>query len=318
MSGGPTIESKSKMSGMTLGVVFAIVAISIWAGNFVISRGLSGTYAPAVIAFCRWSLAIIIMFPLAAKHIKKDWALILKQKWLIIACGICGTGVYNLLCYTAGRTTSATNLSLLATSSPIFTIIIMRLIFKEKISPKKIFGIILAIFGVACLLVKGDISVLMSLDFTIGDILILLATLLWSIYTILNKYKDPNVSTWSFIFCGFVVAWAITLPFFIGGCVQHGFPEFEKVGIACFFYLAIGCSIISFMLWNKAVLIIGATNASIIYNTIPVFSCFFAFLILGEPILPVQIFSIIVIFAGVTIAQDSIKFGKKKKQDQIE
>lgn len=303
------------LSGKPLGVLFAIIAIAIWSGNFVISRGLSGTYSPSVIAFCRWTLALIIMFPLAIRHVKEDWKLILEQKWVILACGITGTGVYNLLCYWAGRTTSATNLSLLATSSPIFTIIIMRIIFKEKITPKRVFGIILAIFGVAFLLVKGDINVLLSLDFATGDILILIATLLWSIYTILNKYKDPRVSTWSFIFCGFVVAFCVTLPFFIGHCAMYGFPQFERVGVGCFFYLAIGCCIVSFMLWNKAVTMVGATNASIIYNTIPVFSCLIAFLVLGEPILPVQIIAIIIIFAGVTIAQDSIKLKKEKTSD---
>ena len=306
---------ENRMTGKTIGIVFAILAIAIWSGNFVISRGLSGSYSPSVIAFCRWTLALIIMFPLAIKHVIKDWKLILKQKWVIIACGITGTGVYNLLCYWAGRTTSATNLSLLATSSPIFTIIIMRIFFKEKITPKRVFGIVLAILGVAFLLVKGDINVLLSMDFATGDILILIATLLWSIYTILNKYKDPAVSTWSFIFCGFVVAFAVTLPFFIGHCAMYGFPHFEKVGVACFFYLAIGCCICAFMLWNLAVTAIGATNASIIYNTIPVFSCIIAFIVLGEPVLPVQIIAIIVIFAGVTIAQDSIKF--KKNEDKL-
>lgn len=303
---------QQKLSGKPLGIVFAIIAIAIWAGNFVISRGLSTSYAPSVIAFCRWTLALIIMFPIAYKYVKKDWKLLMKQKWLIVACGFTGTGVYNLLCYWAGRTTSATNLSLIATSSPIFTILIMRILFKEKITPLRVFGVILAILGVAFLIVKGDISVLMSLDFATGDILILIATLLWSIYTILNKYKDPNISTWSFVFAGFVVAFAVTLPFFIGHCAMYGFPQFDRVGVGCFFYLAIGCCIISFTLWNKAVILLGATNASIIYNTISVFSCVIAFIVLGEPILPVQIIAIIVIFAGVTIAQDSIKFLKKK------
>ena len=304
-----------KAPSKSLGVLLAIIAIAIWSGNFVISRGLSGTYAPSVIAFCRWTLALIIMFPLAIKHVIHDWEIILKQKWLIIACGVTGTGLYNLLCYWAGRTTSATNLSLIATSSPVFTILIMRIVFKEKVTPKRVVGVVLAILGVAILLVKGDIHVLLTLDFTIGDILILIATFLWSVYTILNKYKDPELSTWSFVFCGFVVAFCVTLPFFIGHCVMYGFPHFEKVGIACFFYLAIGCCIISFTLWNKSVMIIGATNASIIYNTIPVFSCLIAFLVLGEPILPVQIVAVIVIFIGITMAQDSIQIGGKKKKD---
>jgi len=295
-----------------LGIACALIAISIWSGNFVISRGLSGSYSPSVIAFCRWTLAVIIMFPFAIKFVIRDWKKILKQKWLIIGCGVTGTGLYNLLCYTAGRTTTATNLSLLATSSPIFTIIIMRIIFKEKVTPKRVFGVVLAILGVAFLLAKGDINVLLSLDFATGDILILIATMLWSVYTILNKYKDPELSTWAFIFSGFVVAFLVTLPFFIVHCASEGLPQFEKVGVGCFFYLAIGCCICAFMLWNRAVFVLGATNASIIYNTIPVFSCVIAFLVLGEPILPVQIISIIVIIAGVTIAQDSIKLKKKK------
>ena len=146
MSENLTAEKK-KMSGKSFGVLMAVIAIAIWSGNFVISRGLSGSYAPSVIAFCRWTLALIIMFPLAIRHVIADWDKILKQKWLIIACGVTGTGLYNLLCYWAGRTTSATNLSLIATSSPIFTILIMRILFKEKVTPKRVMGVILAILG---------------------------------------------------------------------------------------------------------------------------------------------------------------------------
>lgn len=296
----------------TAGVIYAIIAIMIWSGNFIVSRGLSGLYSPFATAFFRWLLACIFLFPFAYRHVKAEWKYILEQKWIILLCGLTGTGVYSILCYTAGRTTSAANMSLLATSSPVFTVIIMRILFKEKITPQKIFGIVLAIAGVVLLIIKGDINVLINMDFTTGDLVIILATLIWSIYTILNKYKKPNVSTWSFIFCGFVVALMVTVPFFAVDTVINGFPEIEKIGAGCFLYLAIGPSIISFMLWNKAVLYLGATNSSIIYNTIPVFSCILAFFILGEPIQLIQVVSMIVIFIGVAIAQDSLKFGRSK------
>lgn len=299
----------------TVGVILAIVAIAIWAGNFIISRGLGGMYSPAVTAFSRWLLACVFLFPFAIKHVKAEWKYIVEQKWVIILSGLSGIGIYSLLCYTAGQTTTATNMSLLATSSPIFTIIIMRVLFKEKITSQKVIGIILAIIGVVLLVIKGDINVLMNLDFTKGDILIILATFIWSIYTILNKFKKPTVSTWSFIFCSFVVALIVITPFFIGDMIINGFPHLEKIGISCFLYLAIGPSIVSFMLWNKAVIILGATNSSIIYNTIPIFSCILAFFILGEPIKAIQVVSMIVIFIGVGIAQDSLKFGSGKKKE---
>lgn len=307
------MEEKVTNKNVSMGIVFAIIAIAIWSGNFVISRGLGGMYSPASTAFFRWSLACIFMFPLAYKHVKAEWKYIMEQKKIFLFCGLTGTGLYNLLVYTAGQTTSATNMSLLATTSPIFVILIMRVVFKEKITSKKVLGILLAIVGAAILITKGDIQSLLNMDFTTGDIVIIIATFLWSVYTILNKYKDSKISTISFTFCGFVVGMTVVAPFFIADVIMNGFPQIEKVGAMCFLYLAIGPSIISFMLWNKAVLMLGATNASVVYNTIPIFSCILAFLILGEPIHAVQVISMIVIFLGVGIAQDSLKFGRKKE-----
>lgn len=286
------------------GIAFAFIAVIIWSGNFVISRGLSTLYSPSVLAFFRWLLAVILLLPFSIKRILKDRALIIKQKYIIIGCGLTGTGLYSILCYWAGRTSSATNLSLLASTSPIFTILLMRILYKKPISSKRILGIAIAIFGIAFLLLKGNLRSILQLDFSAGDILILIATFLWTIYIIISKQKNPELSMWSFTFCTFLVGFCVTIPFFAGHCRMYGFPILEKTGIACILYLAIGCSIVSFIMWNKAVDLIGPTNSSVIYNSIPVFSCLIAFTVLGEPVLPVQIAAIPIIFTGVTLAQD--------------
>lgn len=291
-------------SSIAAGTALAFIAVIIWSGNFVASRGLSTLYSPSVIAFSRWFLAVMILFPFSIKHVLKDWPLIIKQKYIIIGCGLSGTGLYSILCYWAGQTSSATNLSLLASTSPVFTIMLMKILYKERISSKRIIGIIIAILGIVFLLIKGNLHSITDLNFSIGEFLILIATFLWSVYIILNKQKSPELSTQSFIFCVFLVALCVTIPFFFGHCVMFGFPVFEQTGIACFLYLAIGCCIVSFMLWSKAVTLIGPTNSSIIYNVIPVFSCLIAFIFLGEPILPVQIVAILIIFTGITLAQD--------------
>jgi drug/metabolite transporter (DMT)-like permease len=92
----------------------------------------------------------------------------------------------------------------------------------------------------------------------------------------------------------------LLLPLFVGEqLLTNATLTFTSNTILQLFYIGIGPSIISFYLWNKSIAAIGSTKAATIYNTLPIYSAFFAFIFLGETILPIQIISSIVIIAGV-------------------
>ena len=55
-----------------VGMLLATVAVFIWAGNFVIARGVNGQIPPITLAFCRWSLATVLMLPIAFNTFKKE------------------------------------------------------------------------------------------------------------------------------------------------------------------------------------------------------------------------------------------------------
>ena len=61
-------------------MLLATVAVTIWAGNFVIARGVNGQIPPITLAFCRWSLATILMIPIAYKSFKTEWHILKKHK----------------------------------------------------------------------------------------------------------------------------------------------------------------------------------------------------------------------------------------------
>jgi len=53
------------------GIALAVLATLIWSGNFVIARGVNQQIPPVSLAFYRWSLATVLIAPLAIKKFRE-------------------------------------------------------------------------------------------------------------------------------------------------------------------------------------------------------------------------------------------------------
>ena len=91
-------------------------------------------------------------------------------------------------------------------------------------------------------------------------------------------------------------------PFFIWKTLNSPPIQFESKTIFSILYVGIFASLTAYMLWNKAIVKIGATNAGIIYYTLPLFSGFLAYLFLGEVIGINHLYSLLLILSGIVIA----------------
>ncbi|MBT4643776.1 MAG: EamA family transporter, partial [Deltaproteobacteria bacterium] len=91
------------------------------------------------------------------------------------------------------HTTTAMNLSLIAITFPIFILLISRILYKEIITIRKGVGITLVLIGVLVLITKGRISSLLSISFNIGDVWMLLASMIFAVYSILLKNRPEGV-----------------------------------------------------------------------------------------------------------------------------
>lgn len=114
-----------------------------------------------------------------------------------------GVVLNQLLFFRGLSLTTATNTSLLAVTIPIFTILISTLIGNDKLSVKKICGIILAACGVIYLI--DPLKASFSSDTTLGDILIILNSFSYAIYVavskrLITKYGALKSLAWLFMF----------------------------------------------------------------------------------------------------------------------
>lgn len=282
------------------GFALAFLAVIIWSGNFIVARGLNTTYSPISIAFFRWGIAALVIFPFAFNSLKKDLP-ILKRQWkLVLFMSLISVTLFNTFIYLAAQSTSALNLSLIAITAPLYVVILNRLINKEFLRKRQIFGLLTLFIGLVILISKGDVQRILTLAFNKGDLFMAIAASLFGLYTVLLPRKKGG--NFSFVASTIIVGEIFLIPLFIGEQLLTETPIiFTTKSILQLLYIGIGPSIVSFYLWNKSIVSIGSTKAATIYNTLPIYSAVLAYVFLNEAILPVQIISSIVIIAGVLL-----------------
>lgn len=282
------------------GYLMALLATIVWSGNFIVARGLNEVYTPISISFFRWLIASVVILPFALPYLRRDFKLLLRQWRLMLVLSFLGVTLFNTLIYLAAHSTTALNLSLFAITAPFYVVILNRVIFKESLSFRQILGFIILILGLLILLSKGDPSTLLQLEFNKGDLLMAMAASLFGTYSVLVKKKNPAIGNLSFVSATFILGELMLLPFFVGEQILFS-PEisFIQKNVLQLLYIGIGPSVVSFYLWNKAIIGLGSTKAASIYNTLPIFSAFFGVVLLNESVLIAQIISAIIIVTGI-------------------
>jgi drug/metabolite transporter (DMT)-like permease len=289
------------MNNQTKGVLFALTATLLWSVNMVIASGIKGHIPPVGLAFWRWTIACVALTPFALRSTLKNKTILLQNKGNLIVTAILGVTIFNTLIYFAGKTTSAINLSLIAISIPIFIVAISRIVFKEKVSAIKMVGIATIITGVLVLITKGSIQSLLGINFTIGDLLMLLACFFFACYTILVRLKPKEFPSKVFLFTIFIIGTILLLPFYIWEHLYYNQVTFDSTTIYATTYVGICASLISYYLWNEAICLIGTSKTALIYYLIPVFSGILAYFFLNQAIVLTQIISMGIIITGLLL-----------------
>lgn len=292
---------------LVLGYVFALGATAIWSGNFIIARDLNESIPPISLAFYRWLVAILVLFPFAIKKLISDWNLIKKNFKYIALVSFLGVTVFNTLIYIAGHTTTAINLSLISITFPVFIVLLSRIFYKEKITFNKTIGIVLVLFGVVLLITKGELEKLLNLSFAIGDIWMLAAAIIFAFYSILLRKKPKDLSISGFQLSTFILGLLFMLPFFIWETLNVPNIQFEPKIVASILYVGIFASLTAYVLWNNAIENIGPSNAGMIYYTLPIFSGLLAYLFLKETIGMIHLYSLLLILSGIFTATYKLK-----------
>lgn len=254
----------------------------LWASNAIVGRMLRDAVPPLTLNFLRWAIALAILLPLARGifNYGSHW-----RRFAVL--GLLGVGLYNSLQYMALQTSSPINVTLVAAGMPVWMLLVGRTFFKVPIRPAQVTGSVLSVLGVLLVLCRGEWQALQELRLVPGDLYMVVATIVWSLYTwLLTQPKDPPAvrSDWaSFLAIQVMygVAWS---GLFAAGEWQwsDARPEWSWPVLAAIAYIAIGPAIIAFRCWGAGVQRSSPAMGAFFTNLTPLFAALFSSAILGE------------------------------------
>ncbi len=268
-------------------VMYLLIATALWAGNAIAGRLLVGSVSPITLSAVRWGLAALLLLPLGWRVFKPESALWQNKKRFLLL-GLFGVGSYNVLLYLALQTSTAINVTLIGASMPIWMLLIGAVFYQTKPTVLQLIGAVVSLVGVAVVLTRGEISTLLSMEMVIGDLLIMLATVLWAFYSwMLSRPGASNERQWpwaDFLMAQVLVGLMWT-GFFDGFEIAAGYAYLDLnlwTG-SLILFVAVGPSLIAYRCWGLGVNGAGPTVAAFFANFIPLFTALLSAAMLGEP-----------------------------------
>ncbi|MFM1758887.1 MAG: hypothetical protein RLY75_157 [Pseudomonadota bacterium] len=292
-------------------VLYLTLATLLWAGNAIAGRVLVGSISPITLSTVRWGLAALLLLPLGWRIFRPGSALWQnKSRFLIL--GLLGVGSYNVLLYLALQTSTAINVTLIGASMPIWMLLIGAIFYQVRPKLLQLLGGVVSLVGVTVVLTRGEPASLLSMEVVLGDLLIMLATILWAFYSWM--ISRPGASTerqwpWAeFLMAQVLIGFLWTMLFEgVEIATGHAFIDLNYWTGALILFVAIGPSLVAYRCWGLGVNGAGPTVAAFFANLIPLFTALLSAAILGDPPQLFHGLAFILIVVGILVSSTTQK-----------
>jgi drug/metabolite transporter (DMT)-like permease len=293
----------TKINHMIKIYLFLTLCVLFWSGNIVMGKYFAADIDPLQLSFFRWLFVAILLAPFLIKDFKNIVNTTIQNFLILNILAILSVVGFNTLMYFALQTTLATNALLINSIVPVEILILSFFILKIKIVLKQFIGICLSMVGVVFLIIKGDISVLKALAFDSGDLLVLLAGIIWALYSVLIKFKPQELKAISFLVVITYIGlfWLNLIYLFNGYSLATDIVLIEKYYLVIL-YVSIFASILSFIFWNSGVETIGANKTGQFTHLMPLFGSILAYIFLGELLHFYHIIGAVIIMIGIYLS----------------
>ena len=292
-------------------IFYLLTATALWAGNAIAGRVLVGSSSPITLSAVRWGLAALLLLPLGWRVFMPGSAFWQNKKRFLLL-GLFGVGSYNVLLYLALQTSTAINVTLIGASMPIWMLFIGAVFYQVKPTILQMIGAVVSLLGVGIVLTRGDLTTLLSMEMVAGDLLIMLATILWAVYSwMLSRPGSSSERQWPWaeFLLAQVMVGLLWTGFFDGFELASGqaFIELNWWTASLIIFVAIGPSLIAYRCWGLGVNGAGPTVAAFFANFIPLFTALLSAAMLGEPPQLFHGLAFALIVAGIAISSKTSK-----------
>lgn len=283
----------------TLIDLLLLLMVCFWGANISIIKVALRHFHPAVFNCLRFVIASLTMLVLYRKVF--DDPVDKKELGWLLLLGILGNTIYQYLFIGGVSYTYVSHASILLGTSPIFTAGLSSILGHEKVGKKVWFGILLSFSGILLIVFGAGKFQASTFRTAIGDLCIVLASLIWSVYTtfskkIINEYSSQHYILYTVLF-GSIFMIPIAIPSFFK-------QNWDVLGIydwGALLYSALLALVFGYSAWYYSVQKIGSTRTSVYSNLTPVAGLTIGMIFLGDRLTLLQWIGAGVILTGLLL-----------------
>ena len=236
------------MNKRTLAILAAIGATTIYGLNHTIAKGIMPNYmGPLAVVVLRVVGASILFWLLSFFGPKEKISRTDYRRMLL--CAVLGMGINMLVFFKGLALSTPINSAVIITITPIFVLILSIFLIKEKVTPRKIIGVIVGLSGALGLILFGNEIRQDAPNIALGNFYILLNALFYGAYLILVKTLIQKYHPFTFM------KWLFSLGILI--CLPFGYQELTEVNWTNLPFEAI---------WKISFVILGTTFCTYLFN----------------------------------------------------
>lgn len=278
------------------------IVVFLWGSSFAMVKLGLEEISPLNLAFLRFLIALPFFIAFAYlkdrgifdRSIFRDWK-------LLVVLGLTGVTLYHTFQNIGLQFTTVSNSSLIISANPIFITLLDHFYLKEKMTWKRVSGILIAFLGV--IVIIGPLRLAFNPTGAFGDLLSLGAGLSWAVYSVfgkkvLPKYGAQRVTLFSMGF-GTLFLFSILLI-----SEKPALPTSLWLWMLLLI-LSLLASGLAYFLWYKALEELSATKAGVSLFFIPVIAVLVARLVLLESFDTSFVIGALLVMLGVIITERS-------------
>lgn len=250
--------------------------------NMILARANAGEVPPFSLACARWGLIALGLSPFFIKSFNRSDFSTASQWWPVLAAGVTGMFLCGAPVYIAGISTTAINIALIMSLSPIVVLIVSWLAGLEDIGRVQLIGLCFALLGALFIILRAGGPELSDSSALLGDLLIVVAMFGWSAYTLLQSRAAPNLPFLGRVSLFAAVGAVTSLPVAIQEAIVTPQRVFSWHAIGVYLFAGIVPGILAYGGFAYLGSKFGSVRASLVLYVGPVASALLSFLLLGE------------------------------------
>lgn len=280
------------------GHVYCGISMVICGSAFIFTKQLLGVFSPGEMVFLRFLTGYIALWIIKPRRLRLSST---REELLCVAAGATGVTAYYWIQNISLVYTSASNVSVLVSLTPMLTALLVFLMDRsEKPSRSFVAGLIISMAGVILVVSNG------KMDFEggmWGNLLAFVSAILWAGYSLIVKKVEGYsmlLVTRRIIFYGLLTM----IPILLGtGCSIEVQELMQRSILISILYLGCISSALINVIWNSAFQILGVVKTNIYMYTLPVITIIFSYIFLHERITKIGLAGIIITLAGLVLTQ---------------